>query len=260
MSPFTQITKRTLHVVALLFLLLFTHTSIADKARLILIIDDLGYDLDTGIQFANLDPNLTLSILPFSPYGQQISLYGFNNGNDILLHSPMAPANPRPVESSVLHLTMDKDTFKSQLKAQLNWLPEAVGVNNHMGSALTRDASAMNWVMQELKLRDLFFVDSRTTAESIAWRMALNYRVPSWKRDVFLDNTREETAINDQLQKLIKKSQDKGFAIGIGHPYPETLAVLTQFFRSFEATQLSLIKPSDLISPRTVIATTLERQ
>ncbi|GAB2188440.1 hypothetical protein MAH1_00460 [Sessilibacter sp. MAH1] len=253
-----QTIKRALYFAALVSLFL-SHSSFAEKAKIILIIDDLGYDLDTGIQFADLNPNITLSILPFSPHGQQISRYGSNNGNDILLHSPMAPNSPKPIEKSVLHLGMDKLALKTQLRAQLNWLPEAVGVNNHMGSALTRDALAMNWVMQELKLRDLFFVDSRTTAESIAWRMAHNYRVPSWKRDIFLDNTRDEKAITDQLQKLIKKSQDKGFAIGIGHPYPETLAVLTQFFRSLESTQLSLIKPSELTMTQTVVATTLER-
>ncbi|GAA6167009.1 divergent polysaccharide deacetylase family protein [Sessilibacter corallicola] len=221
--------------------------STATKPVIVIIIDDVGHNLRKGRELIDLNGQITLSILPFSPHGKTIAHLAHNQGKEVILHSPMAPLNHTSPPDG-LTLDMDKARFVRLLNQQINDIPNVSGINNHMGSALTRNVIAMSWVMQELKKRDLYFIDSRTTAESIAWHTALHYRVPSWKRDVFLDNQRDVSAINKQLNKLVKKAKEKGIAFGIGHPYDETITALKGFLNSQAAHNIEIRSPSQLDS------------
>jgi len=107
-------------------------------------------------------------------------------------------------------------------------VPYASGVNNHMGSELTTLPLQMGWLMQALLRRDLSFVDSRTSAQTVAASTASAYGVPNLSRSVFLDNQPSEAAVRGQFGKLLRRAERDRVAVGIGHPYPVTVAVLQQ--------------------------------
>src|SRR5690606_32302890 len=105
-------------------------------------------------------------------------------------------------------------------------VPHARGVNNHMGSLITRHPGHMTWLMQSLARDGLFFVDSYTHPQSVALEMAREGGIPTARRDVFLDHVPEPEAIAFQFRRLVSRAKRNGQAIGIGHPSPETLEFL----------------------------------
>ena len=225
----------------------------AHSQNAIVIIDDLGYNLMIGTAVAELPFPVTLAIIPFSPHAQQIAEIAKSRGKDVIIHSPMTSIDDKKLDAGGLHSHMGEKEFVDTLNLQLANLPQAIGLNNHMGSQLTQQPLAMTWLMQRLKQKQLFFIDSRTTPESIALKTALNNQVTAWQRDVFLDHHRDKVAIEQQLQNLAQKSKRQGLAIAIGHPYAETLEVLTSQWHWVEAQGVSFILPS-LITKQKLLA------
>jgi polysaccharide deacetylase 2 family uncharacterized protein YibQ len=121
-------------------------------------------------------------------------------------------------------------------------------VNNHMGSQLTQEPEPMQWLMEELRPRGLYFVDSRTSAKTKAFDTAKQYQVPSLKRDVFLDDINEPRAIEYQLKRALQLAQQHGKALAIGHPYPNTLSVLERLQPLLEERQIHLVFASQLLN------------
>lgn len=134
------------------------------------------------------------------------------------------------------------------LQAALKSLPQVVGVNNHMGSSLTENPQAMRVVMRELKQRDLFFLDSRTSADSRAYQIARDMGIPTAKRHVFLDNDVQPSQIVAQLHRLAEMASEQGYAIGIGHPYPETLRALKDTLPMIRQAGIQIVPISHLVN------------
>lgn len=146
-----------------------------------------------------------------------------------MLHLPMEPVATRPLGPGGLTLQMSRSDFVRTVTDGLAAVPHVRGVNNHMGSLLTRHPGQMAWLMNAISsFGPLYFIDSRTTAESVALELADEHRIPHRKRDVFLDNQRSPALIRRQFEKLVQLARRDGAAVGIGHPYPETLTVLEQ--------------------------------
>ena len=198
--------------------------------RVAIIIDDIGYKKSIAEQLFDLDMNITFSFLPFGPYTAILLQKARDRDCDILLHLPMEPKNlkydPGP---GALYLKMSKsqigDTFKKDLAA----VSMAIGLNNHMGSRFSEDRKAMGYLMELIKERDLFFVDSLTSAGSVGYELAGKNGVKTGKRSVFLDNEQDKEKIKKQLDVLIRLARKNGSAIGIGHPYPATVAALSEY-------------------------------
>ena len=193
-----------------------------------LIIDDIGYDRPIAMALFALEPNITFSVLPGSPFGKSLAGRLKGRGAEIMLHLPMEPmeyprVNPGP---GALLTEMTPDELLAQLKKDLEEVPGVVGVNNHMGSKLTAHADQMNQIFTILKKENLFFVDSRTSKDSQCRASARLLRLPYAQRDVFLDNNQDVTYITGQFKQLIKLAEKHGTAIGIGHPYKATLEAL----------------------------------
>ncbi|WP_022665324.1 divergent polysaccharide deacetylase family protein [Desulfospira joergensenii] len=193
-----------------------------------LIIDDIGYDRRLAMALFDLEPNITFSVLPGSPFGRSLAGRLKGKGAEIMLHLPMEPReypriNPGP---GALLASMSPDVLLDQLRKDLAEVPGAAGVNNHMGSRLTAQADQMNQIFTILKKENLFFVDSRTSKDSQCRASARLLRLPYAQRDVFLDNNQDVTYITGQFRKLIKLAEKHGAAIGIGHPYKATLQAL----------------------------------
>ena len=222
----------------------------ANAGSIAIIIDDIGYNQHYGEAVASLHPNIALSVLPDAPFAAQLADNAFQNGNEVMLHIPMqAMANPSTRETSILSLDMDETQFKSRLRQYLDQFPAITGVNNHMGSRLTRDPEYMSWLMEVLsEYPGLFFVDSRTHHQTVAAKIASEYFVSNTSRDIFLDSVPDDSAaIQQQLRRLLRKAEADGFALAIAHPYPETIRSLRQFIPQLEAKGHQLIPISQFI-------------
>jgi len=201
----------------------------ADLPRLALIIDDMGYRPATERQLLALDLVLTFSFIPFTPHKEEMLNLARQHSREILLHLPLEAENEKWNDiAGLLRTTMDQAEIRAGFRAALDEVPTAVGVNNHLGSRFTADPEAMNRLLAALAETELFFLDSRTTGASVAAAAAGRHGVSFLRRDLFLDNERDEAKIAAQLEKLIAIAAERGWAVGIAHPYPATLSVLQQ--------------------------------
>jgi uncharacterized protein len=196
--------------------------------RIALIVDDIGYDRAVVKKFLSLNLPITFSILPKSPFKKSIIEEARKNHVEIMLHQPMEPfeyprINPGP---GTLLTNMTPDELVQQLIQNLEEMPFVSGVNNHMGSKMTANASQMRQVFSVLKQRSLFFIDSRTTEKTICRPSANLLQIPFGERDVFIDHFQDSDFIKKQLYELVRIATTHGEAIGIAHPYTKTYQVL----------------------------------
>ena len=199
-----------------------------DQPRLAIIIDDLGYSLQRGVQAVDLPAPVTLSIIPNTPYARRLAEHAQRSGKEIMMHLPMTSMSEPATDPLVLTASLSDEAFEHLMNEARSSVPGATGLNNHMGSALTQDRPAMARLMRHLYADGLFFIDSRTIAETVAATVAKEMSVPVASRSVFLDNDRDPDMIRAKLDQAIAIAQRTGKALAIGHPYPETLAVLSQ--------------------------------
>lgn len=225
--------------------------------RIAIIIDDVGYNLPYGRQLAQLPGALTLAVLPHSPHGVELAELGHGQGKEIMLHVPMSTVVPRKLDTGGLTAEMSQQEFERILDGNLESIPHVRGLNNHMGSELTRLQQPMQWLMHVLAQEKLFFIDSRTSVDSVAQATAQQYRVPTRKRDVFLDNSRETDDLQRQFDVLIRLALQQGSAIAIGHPYPETVAFLQQALPGLAGLGVELVPVSELL-PRSTSQKSVE--
>ena len=218
------------------------------KAKIAIVIDDLGYNYEEALRLAKLPYPIGLSILPYQTYSQEILLLAQQYNKPALLHMPMEPVNypaVNPGEGALL-LSMSPKQVRKILNQALNSLPGIVGVNNHMGSAFTADQELMKAVIEELKSRGLFFLDSRTTKYTVGRALAEEMGARTCERKVFLDNLRNKSAIEQKLNELCQKAHQLGSAIGIGHPYPETIEVLEERLGEISSQGCELVRIEEL--------------
>ena len=196
-----------------------------------IIIDDLGYDSSLAHAFMALEIPLTLSVLPYTPKSRAIAQRARHMGCETMLHLPMEPIGYPSVNpgEGVLLVSMDKETILEVLNDDLKQTPFVVGANNHMGSRFTEDMEKMSIVLEELRNKGLYFVDSRTNSGSVAFKRAQEMALKAAKRDIFLDNDLSENALKIQMERLLSVARHKGQAIGIGHPHQETLGLLKKY-------------------------------
>ena len=214
-----------------------------------IIIDDLGYQLDAGRRALDLPGPLAYAILPGTPRGRLLAEAAHRGGKEVLLHLPLQSIDhDGPSEPNAITLDMSLAVFRDTFATAINSVPFAIGVSSHRGSLLTRHPGHMAWLMQEIRARDgLFFIDSYTTHESVALQIAIESGVVATKRDVFLDTDRSPAALAREFERLKTLARRQGVAIGIGHPYPETLEFLERELRALDGENLKLIPLSEAL-------------
>jgi uncharacterized protein len=217
------------------------------RPRLVLILDDIGNNAETGMRAVTLPGAVTYAVLPFTPHGKMLAEQAYKAKKEIMLHAPMSNLAGMALGPGGLTLDMNEDDFLQTLREAIADIPHITGVNNHTGSELTAAQQPMEWVMIELKNQGLFFVDSMTTSASIAEATAIAHRVPSLRRHVFLDNVVTEEAIELEFKRALTIAKQQGYAVAIGHPYPETLAYLERALPDLEAQGINLVSASSLI-------------
>ncbi len=214
--------------------------------KVAIIIDDMGYNRRNGMRALNLPGAMTYAVLPFTPHAVNLAEEAHRRQKEIMLHAPMSSIQGTPLDPGALTGDMDRATFEQNLQQSLDAVPHIRGLNNHMGSRLTQNSQAMDWLMTELKQRQLYFIDSRTSPASVAWDAARQAGIATNKRDVFLDHSRDPAAIERQFQRLLRIARRTGQAIAIGHPYPETLALLEQHLPTLSQQGIALVSISAL--------------
>jgi polysaccharide deacetylase 2 family uncharacterized protein YibQ len=195
------------------------------------IIDDIGYDVPLARAFMELKIPVCLSVLPYAPYSRKIAAETVKKGGELLLHLPMEPKNYPEVNpgKGALMVNMDRETIQSIVRKQILKFPGLKGVNHHMGSLFTEDYIKMKNVLDEVKRHDLYYIDSRTTNRTVAYRVARELGVPAAEKKWFIDNDLSEKALKYQMDRLLGVARYSGSAIGIGHPHRETLDILKKY-------------------------------
>ena len=200
------------------------------RGNIVIIIDDFGYrDDNVSEGFLSLDADITFAIIPGHQNSKVFAAKADQNGYEVIVHMPMEYTNETRGEKEYkLTTSMTSDEIESKVEEVISEFPEAVGMNNHQGSKATSDKRIMNIVGNVLKRHGKYFIDSRTSSETVAETTMRSRGVPTIRRHVFLDNENQKNKIREQLYKLADKAELKGLAVGIGHAKTNTLKVLKQ--------------------------------
>ena len=203
---------------------------LAGNPLVAIVIDDMGYRENTGKALLALDLPLTFAFLPFTPFSEALQKEAQARGRDILLHLPLEAMDPKwnPGPGG-LTTAMDPETVRGVFHQDLQAVPKAVGINNHMGSRFTASPQAMRTLLTLMRERHLFFLDSVTASQSVGYDLAQEMGVKAERRTVFLDNDQNPDKIRGQLDLLVRLAGEHGQAVGIGHPYPATVEALRSY-------------------------------
>ncbi len=216
--------------------------------RLAIILDDLGSDRAAADSIFALPYPLTISVLPNHAHSAEIAEEAHRRGYEVMLHLPMQSVGNETPEAQELHPGMPADDIPVLFEQMMQSVPNATGVNNHQGSQATADPALMEELMPVLQKWNLFYVDSRTTAATVAYDTAQRLGVRSGFRNVpFLDDVAEVSAVRKQLEWALRGAKEKGEAIAIGHPHAATLQALREVLPKAEARGVHLVYASDLV-------------
>ncbi len=219
------------------------------RAKMAIVIDDLGKESHIFQEILHWDVPLTFSILPLMPHSRNIASEAHKKGKEVILHLPMEPEGypkVKPGEGALLE-EMNEEQLLRQLSKDIETVPYVTGVNNHMGSRLMENPEKTRIIFSELKKRGLFFLDSRTTPQTVGLQTAKSLGLKASERSLFLDNSRNEGDVRRQVEKLIHLSLVKGKAIGIGHPRPSTIRSLKKMIPKIQEKGIDIVPLSELL-------------
>ena len=217
--------------------------------KVAVVIDDMGKDMASIERLLKLDTPVTVAVLPFLKHSKDVANFAHEAGLEVLLHIPMEPkdlAENDPGKGALL-VNMEIKDIRSVLNEDMDEIPYITGVNNHIGSRFTEDASLMKEVLAVVKERGFFFLDSKTTDKSKALSIAKKAGVKSAGRNVFLDNEQDKEYIKGQFRELIGIAKKRGKAIAIGHPHAATLTALEEMIPEFKREGVEVVRVGELI-------------
>jgi polysaccharide deacetylase 2 family uncharacterized protein YibQ len=220
--------------------------------RIAIVIDDLGIDKKHSAAIVGMDNfKMTLAFLPYAQHIDGLLEQGKANGHEVIVHMPMQPQSdtidPGPV---VLKVGMTAEQLMDNLDKGLGAFDGYVGINNHMGSKFTSDPVGMDFLMRELKKRDLYFLDSVTSAATQGEKMAKRHGVTYLRRNVFLDHEETDKFVNKALDKCARVAAKTGVCIAIGHPKDVTIRGLNNFVSKAQGDGFEFVSLSDVLDER----------
>jgi polysaccharide deacetylase 2 family uncharacterized protein YibQ len=222
---------------------------------LAIVIDDVGLDRTRAAKTITLPGPLTLSLMTYAPDLPTLAQKAREGGHELMAHVPMEPRSPEENPGPrALRVTMDADAVRAALRGDLDHWQGYVGINNHMGSRFTGHAPGMTVVMNELKARGLFWLDSKTTTDSVGPTLAAKAGVPYLERDVFLDNEQTAVAVRAQLQAAIDTAKARGTAVAIGHPHDVTIEALREILPQLRGKGVALVPITEVLKRRSAAA------
>ncbi len=221
-------------------LTLFLYRPRVQPPQISVVVDDLGLDLKAAEAIMEAGEPLTLSLLPFRPHTREVAERAHRRGFEVMIHLPMEPRGYplRDPGKGALLVSMEKEEIRRTVRKLLQDVPYARGANNHMGSRFMEDPEKVAVVMEELRKRGLFFLDSLTTPHSQGLSLAQKMGLAAIGRDVFLDNDQDEEAFLKQWRVLLRRARRRGRAVGICHPYPSTIRALREALHTLDGVEL----------------------
>ncbi|MBI1301166.1 MAG: divergent polysaccharide deacetylase family protein [Alphaproteobacteria bacterium] len=227
---------------------LVSYNAPSKGGKIAIIIDDMGLTLRSR-QVEVMDGPLTLAYLPYADNLEKSAQRAKNNGHELMLHMPMqAIKDSNDGGPKVLKVEQTKDEFIETLEWGLSSFDGFVGINNHMGSHLTKDQKSMDRLMAHIKDKGLYFIDSKTIGSSVAGETARRYGIPYAERDVFLDHEISDSFVANALKKLEETAARQGYAIAIGHPHKVTVEALKKWIPTLEEKGFELVPASALLN------------
>ncbi len=223
-------------------------TALRNKPKLAFVIDDMGNTMNDRQLLRDLGNSVTYAVLPLLPYSRFFGLLSGETGAEVILHLPLESVKGTIPGPGLITNRMPASQIMDVLNRSLASVPRQIGVNNHMGSAGTNDPRLMRLILEELKHRRLFFLDSMTTPRSVAYGTAKKLGVPALKRDVFLDNIDSPASIRAQITAMTEMARKKGYAVAIGHYRYNTLSVLKEEISRLRAAGFQIVSLSTLIT------------
>lgn len=216
--------------------------------RIAIVLDDWGYSHHHLAWLETLDRPLTIAVLPNLPYSEEVAKAAHRHGHEVILHMPMEAMSPlASQEPATLLTSMSQKEMLDRLERSLTSVPFARGISNHQGSKATADRGFMRLVLDEVKRRDLYFLDSLVTDRSVAEELAGNVQLPFARRTVFLDHENDPAQIRAQLVRLAEEAARQGHAIGIGHDRPQTVQLLQEAIPALEQAGYTMVPVSELV-------------
>lgn len=219
----------------------------ARAGKLAIVIDDFGYRPHNENQVLAMPLAISIAVLPDAPHAREMATKAHQQGRQVLIHLPMAPLSKQPLERNTLQPAMSPQEVERIIREAVAKVPYAVGLNNHMGSAMTSSLSGMQHVMQVLNHYSFYFLDSMTIGNSQSVPAAIGTNVKVIKRNVFLDDSQNEADIRQQFNRAVALARKNGSAIAIGHPHPTTIRVLQQMLPNLPA-DIVLVRPDSLLN------------
>ena len=218
------------------------------KGRIAIVLDDWGYSTRQLPAVSEISQPLTISVLPNLPYSAAVARAAHEDGDEVILHMPMeAQSSAEPKEHEIISTGMSREQVIDLMGRSLASVPFARGMNNHQGSKATADAGVMKVVIGEAKRRNLYYLDSVVTPQSVCGRVAKELKARFARRSVFLDNDLDPAAIRQSLVHLAKAAAKEGKAIGIGHDRPATLQVLEAELPALEQAGYTVVPASEIV-------------
>jgi polysaccharide deacetylase 2 family uncharacterized protein YibQ len=218
------------------------------EMRMAIVIDDVGHNLKELKPFLELSLPITFAILPHLTYSTEAALLIQEEGKEIILHMPMEPVGEYDPGPGAIYTNQDESTITKLLQEALNSIPQAVGINNHMGSKVTADEETVSVIMEYLKKNKLFFLDSLTTPDSVAEQKAKEKGVPFLKRSIFLDNVPEFETIKEQFNQGLSIAGTTGSAILIGHVQnQDVFLVLKEMEEELDSESVKIVTLTELL-------------
>jgi len=212
------------------------------------IIDDLGYETEVAKKIMELEFPVALSILPFLRYSEFIAEEGKKNNQEIMLHLPMessnSSANPGP---GAIKFYMSEEEIRQAVRDCILNFPYIIGANNHMGSKITEDRKIMKIILEEIREYNLFFIDSITSKDSIAYEVAQEMGIKAATRSVFLDNENDMEYIKGQMLEVQETALRAGEVIAIGHSRINTFYVLKRMVPELIKAGIEVVPVSELV-------------
>ena len=214
-----------------------------------IIIDDVGWNLSIIKEIEKINQPLTLAILPKAPYSKKILDELKDKNYEFILHLPLEPMPPfQCLDKGLIKVNMGEEEIKNIFEDNIkDFLPYVKGVNNHMGSLYTINEEKMRILLENIKEKNLFFVDSLTNSKSCGYKLAKELGIKTGKRDIFLDNSSDPEEINKKIDELIKIAKEKQSAIAIGHAKATTINVLKERISDFEENGIKIVPVSKLL-------------
>ncbi|QNS14454.1 divergent polysaccharide deacetylase family protein [Mannheimia bovis] len=214
--------------ITLILHILVLFSPLAEAGKIAIVIDDVGYRVKEDREILSLPKEVSVAIIPFSPYATERAKEAYAQKRDILIHLPMQPKSKQLIEANSVKIGDSEEKIRKLIDSSRGQVPYAIGLNNHMGSGATSDPATMQYLMTVLKEQSLFFLDSKTIGSSVAAKTARQVGINTLERDIFLDDSDLLSDVQKQFSQAIQYARKNGLAIVIGHPRKNTISVLKQ--------------------------------